>query len=493
MPINTTHHLYAQRQEQWTRCRDAYDGADAVKARGTLYLPQLGAQSKDEYTAYLSRAMWYGATGRTVDGLTGAVTRKEPKVDVPDAMDAQMDDITLSGTPLEVFIKEMLAEIFKVGRGGVLVDMGRDVSADAQAARPYWVSYTAEQIINWRVETRFGKQQLVLVVLAEDYERVDPDDPYTAQCHKRYRELAINNGRYVVRIHTPTLVGGEVAYMIEEVTPVERGEALTEIPFCFFGVCGLSVAPEKPPLLDLVDVNLSHYRSSADLEHGRHFTALPTPWIAGFPRDTVAKIGSAVAWVSPDPNAKAGMLEFTGQGLGGLEKALEAKEKQMAVLGARMLEEQRAGVETFEATALRTSGERSVLQSIASVVSLGITKLLRWHAAWLGINATETINAELNQDFISTQLNGSELAELVKTWQAGAISYETLYWNLQRGEVTRPDVDAEDERVLIETQDADRMAREAAALGEGGDEDPEDEKELNGNEAARVRAGGSGR
>jgi Domain of unknown function (DUF4055) len=466
MPIDTKHALYLQRQEQWQRCRDAYDGSDAIKARSTTYLPQLTGQTKDEYAAYLLRAMWYGATGRTVDGLTGTITRKPGKIDVPTALDAHLDDITLSGTPLEVFIKELLSEILKIGRGGVLVDMGRDITvSDPLTTRPYWITYTAEQIINWRVETAFGKQQLIRVVLSEEYEVVDLTDPFVTTYQTRYRELTLDKGQYVVRLHTPTTdANGVQSYAVETVTPVVRGDALKEIPFCFIGICGLNTTPEKPPLLDLVDVNLSHYRSSADLEHGRHFTALPTPWIAGFPADTVVRIGSAVAWVSSDPNAKAGMLEFTGQGLGGLEKALETKEKQMAVLGARMLEEQRTGVETFETTALRTSGERSVLQSIASVVSLGITRLLRWHAQWMGITEQDAINAELNQDFISTQLSGSELTELVKAWQASAISYETLYWNLQRGEVTRPDIEAEEERTLIDTQQAAQLEREAAAL-----------------------------
>ena len=33
---------------------------------------------------------------------------------------------------------------------------------------------------------------------------------------------------------------------------------------------------EAPPLNDLADVNLSHYRGYADHKHGLHFTALPT-------------------------------------------------------------------------------------------------------------------------------------------------------------------------------------------------------------------------
>src|SRR5206468_661127 len=135
------------------------------------------------------------------------------------------------------------------------------------------------------------------------------------------------------------------------------------IPFTFVGATSLSPNVDKPPLLDLVEVNLSHYRSSADLEHGRHYTALPTPWVSGMRPDSNLRIGAGVAWVLEDPTAKAGMLEFTGQGLQALEKALESKEKQMAVLGARLLEMQPRLQETAEAVRLRHNGDAATLST----------------------------------------------------------------------------------------------------------------------------------
>ena len=46
----------------------------------------------------------------------------------------------------------------------------------------------------------------------------------------------------------------------------------------------------------------------------------------------------------------------------------------------------------------------------------------------------------------------AELTELTKAWQSGAISYETLYYNMQRGEVTRPGITAEKEKAEIEIE-----------------------------------------
>jgi hypothetical protein len=67
MPITTTNSEYDKRVRQWQRCQDAIDGSDAIKARGEVYLPQLSGQTADEYRAYQQRALWYGASARTVE------------------------------------------------------------------------------------------------------------------------------------------------------------------------------------------------------------------------------------------------------------------------------------------------------------------------------------------------------------------------------------------------------------------------------------------
>ena len=61
-------------------------------------------------------------------------------------------------------------------------------------------------------------------------------------------------------------------------------------------------------------------------------------WVTGFDKASPLRIGSSAAWVSDIPGASAGFLEFTGAGLGYIERAMERIERRMALLGARMLE-----------------------------------------------------------------------------------------------------------------------------------------------------------
>lgn len=459
MPITTPHPQYTAHLSQWQRCRDAVDGSDAIKARGETYLPKLGGQTEDEYTAYKMRALWYGASGRTIQGLSGAVMRKDPVVEVPDALTAHLQDVTRTGVSFPAFAKTTLEEVLKTGHYGVLVDLPAE-TADTQP--PYYAPYTAESIVNWQTVVVQGLQQLVRVVLCETLWEAKADDPYTLEAVEQYRVLRLTNTQYQVETYRKSKEKPDEWVSQGIVVPTFRGQPLDFIPFCFLGPGTLTPDIEKPPILDLVDVNLSHYRSSADLEHGAHFCGLPTPWVAGFPEQTVLKIGSSTAWVTTDVNAKAGMLEFTGQGLNALETRLDKKEKLMAVLGARLLEEQKQTVEASDTLSTRLAGEQSVLRSVASTVSVGLSKCLEWAARWMGVSPEEAkkATAKLNTDFLDARMTFAELESLVRTWQSGAISYETMYYNMERGEVTRPGIEAEEERELIEAQKPEALPLE---------------------------------
>ncbi len=449
MPVDTPHPSYTAHQSQWQRCRDAVDGTDAIKGRGEIYLPRLGKQTDDQYKAYKLRALWYGASARTVQGLSGAVMRKDPVVTLPDGLASYLDDVTKSGVSFSSFAKLTLDEVLKTGRFGVLVDMPQE---DTEQQVPFFAPYTAESIVNWATASHNGMQVLMMVVLKECVWEKKAEDPYEMVAIEQYRVLRMNHGVYEGEIFRKTK---EDWVSMGVVVPTRRQQPFNYIPFCFFGPHTLTPTVEKPPLLDLVDVNLSHYRSSADLEHGRHFCGLPTPWVAGFPAQTELMIGSSIAWVATDPNAKAGMLEFTGQGLQALEKAIEEKKRDMAVLGARMLEEQKNSVEAEGTIKTRLAGEQSELKSIANTVSAGLSISLQWAAAWAGLSlekGKKKITAQLNTDFFDQKMSFAELTQLVGSWQQGAMSFKTLYYNMERGEVTRPGVTAEQELEEIKSQ-----------------------------------------
>lgn len=452
MPVNTLHSEYKEKKPLWHKCKHAVKGQYEIHKHGELYLPKLSGQNDSEYRAYVKRALYYNATGRTVDGLTGMLFLTSPVIESPAGMQAIIDDITMTGLSLHQFAEMVADDIVTVGRCGVLVDYPpvaiNGTIADAQqlGARPYATKYDADCIINWKTTRINNAQMLSLVVLKETAHK--QIDEFESGCVPSYRVLDLIKGVYRQRVYEEDKFGNCIQ-IGGDIIPLMNNTTMSFIPFEFIGVRDNSPDIDKPPLLDLIDVNLSHYCTSADLEHGRHFTGMPTPVVAGvqLQQGETLSIGSSKAWVFPDPQASASFLEFTGQGLGELREAMREKESMMATLGARMLAPEQKGVESAQTASIHRAGENSVLASISQSISISLTHVLEWLHDWS--NVAGDVKIELNRDFMPASMTAHDLAELVKAWQAGALSFDTLFSNLQAGDIIAPDRSVDDEKELI--------------------------------------------
>jgi hypothetical protein len=423
-------------------------GQDAVHAAGIKYLPALTDQEPAEYKAYKERTSFYPATGRTWQGLIGLVFRQSPHEEAPAAAMPLLEDVTLSGIDAEAFAREIMGEIEAVGRYGVLVEYprvtqqpGSLAEAGAMNLRPYATGYKAEAIINWRVERIGNVMKPTLVVLAEKHKTAGM---FVTTEEDQLRVLMLFEGQYVQQIWRKPEKSGDWTLM-EQIVPLRNGAALDFIPFYPFGAEENILTCQEPPLMDLVNVNLSHYRTSADLEHGAHFTGLPMLFLAGVrvAENEKIRLGSQAAIVADQPEADGKFIEFTGQGLGALEKLLDRKEAQMAAIGARMLMPEKAAVEAAETVAMRHNGENSVLAGQANLTSQGVQDVLNTMREWAGIPGE--IAFRLSTDFLPGRMSAQDLDALVKSWQAGAISKRTLFANLQMGEIVEPGKTFEEE------------------------------------------------
>ena len=457
MAVDSKHSEYLEYKCQWDRCEDVVEGQDEIHKEGIEYLPRLSGQTDAEYYAYKKRAMLYNASARTVNGLTGLLFLKPETIEAPAAMDSIIADVTMGGLSLHQFAEVISEEVITIGRCGVLVDYPPIVNAvtlaqaQAQGARPYTTMYDAESIINWKTGRINNVEQLTLVVLEEENEI--PVDEFESKCEPQWRVLDLAEGAYRQRVFRKDKRGEFI--LVEEIYPQINGRVINKIPFEFFGVRDNTPCVDKPPLLDLVDVNLSHYRTTADYEHGLHFTGLPTPVVTGYYSDDKSaslRIGSGTAWLLPDPQSKAFYLEFTGQGLGELREALRSKEAMMATLGARILAPEKRAAEAAQTANIHRSSENSVLASIAQSISVGLTHVMEWLRDWS--NITGEVKVELNRDFIPNSMTAQDIDVLVKSWQAGAISANVLFENLVAGDIISQDTSFDDEQERIATRPA---------------------------------------
>ena len=436
MAVNAKHPEYSKNLTKWQLMRDALAGEVAKEK----YVPKLSDQEEDEYSAYVGRAEFYNATARTQVALTGLLFAKPPKVELPEALKTIGENISLDDDTLEALAKNIANECLSVGRCGVLVDLPSVEKADYSKLeaerlnlRAYATLYKAENIINWKTTKINGSNVTSLVVLAETYAEPTQDE-FVDKIKTRYRVLDLHEGYYRQRVFSETKAGN--FEVVSEIYPSANERKLEYLPFTFFNVNDLKTAVEKPPLLDLAKVNISHFRSEVDLEHGTHFTALPTPYVTGYQGESSEKlkIGSTAVWVINDPSAKVGFLEFSGAGLSTLENRIAAKEKRMSILGARLLLDEKKTAEATETLQMRKSGENAVLTSVASTISEGIVSFLKDIAFFENI-VGENLIYEINTDYNLTMIEPQLLAQIIAGIQSRDIPNEVLYDALLKGEL----------------------------------------------------------
>jgi hypothetical protein len=463
MAIDTTKNEYDLYLPMWRKCRDVVGGQEHMHLAGTTYIPKLSGQNDYEYNAYVSRALFYNATSRTIDAMSGLMFRKEPMLSIPTAIEFYLEDVDLNGNDIHNFLDMLVTEILTVGRLGVLVEHPEVVIDDVNSftkaqleqenIRPFFATYKAEAILNWKIKRIRNQFILTQIVLCEECE--EHKGEFETSCYDQYRVIDLDpaTGDYRQRLFIKN--NDKTFKQIgEDNYPLKSGQRMKYIPFVFFNAKGNLPSVEKPPLLDLVNVNVSHYRTTADLEHGEHFTGLPTVVVTGHSRDDKSsplKIGSTTAWVFSEADADAKYLEFTGSGLETLQKSLDRKEHQMATLGARMLATEKAAAETEESHKIKRQGENSALAGIARSVDSGMKQLFRIMCDWLNLDDS-AVDFSINKDFISSKMTSQELLALFQVHQGGGMAFSDFIENLKRGEIIDAEKTPEDIKAELELE-----------------------------------------
>lgn len=465
MPVNTPRPEYLNAASIWKRLRDCFGGRDKIIGAGTLYTPALPGADLAGNNAYLLRGNWFGALRRTVIGLTGGIFQKDPIIDVPKNMKQWMKDVTLTGTPMETFTLIGTEEVLLMARYGVLIDMAEEYGEN----RPYVIGFRTENIVNWDTTQVAGDQILTLLVLRESIRIQSKDDPFAFDAQTQFRECRLvlpgpdnPEGKpiYVQQLWRQEDQSKEWLRYGPEKVALRRGEPLNFIPFVFLGTTQSSPQLSEPPLLDLADINLAHWRNSCDHEQGLHIVAAPTPFVSGMKRgdgdNSQIAIGPSTVWML-DKDGKAGMVEFTGAGLKALVEAMNVKQKQMAVVGAKLLEEQPTTADTATAMLTRHAGEHATLRTVASAVEQGFTRVLQIMGWWTGLEErpmdVPAIIA-LNKAFITVKAKPEEIKVALLALQGDEISFATFWEIMVEGGWAREGITAEEERQEISRQEA---------------------------------------
>lgn len=456
MPVNSTHPLYDATIDIWEMCRTFSDGSKAVKRAAATYLPNFFGTTPEQlaaYNDYKARALYTNVTGATLNAWVGATMRKPPTLSYPAPLEVFVNDMFWSGAKFPAVLSTILNELLLVGRIGILIDRPKGEGGQLRLCL-----YRAEDVINWAIDEN---DRLVWAILRENKIEQASDDRYLWNEETRYRELLMEDGRYIQRVYAETSErDGEGEFvLIEEIIPDNRGEPLDYMPFFIMTPAGETTAIDAPPIYDIVEISASHYRTSADLEHGRHFQAVPTFWVSGMAASDLdgaaITLGSTKAFMMPSEAAKCGFAEVASN-FEALRAALEEKEEKMARLGARLIGAPMRQAETATAAQIRAGNESNTLMQSIDATERAGERILEIGMLWENVAGDGSVG--MNRDFVNTPLNGQELTALLQAYQGGGMSLPTLLWNIQQGERLNPNITIEDEMALIETTGATPFA-----------------------------------
>jgi hypothetical protein len=466
---DTSHPDYAEAADLWITIDDCCAGSRQIKRKGERYLPKLLDQTDKEYASYRLRAVFFNATKRTREALTGMLMRKPPKVELKSApAEAFTSDVTLNGNDLLNWIRTVAEQAVSTGRSVTVCEWSNEES------RPYFAHYRAVDVLDWEAKRIGGRNQLARLKVREVTDRCEATGTIRAEILREYK---LTPRGVEVTTWDMTTATKDTMPVPSTTAMTRSGKPLSKIPACFHNATHLGPEIGEAPLADIAEINLSHYRTSADLENGRHIAGLPTPWATGVQAGkTPLRLGTTEAWTAEDPAARFGFLEFTGAGLTTLTDAIKEKEGQMAVLGARLLFDSKRDAEAFETVKMRASSETAALGNIAGHLSATLSQALQWFVWWITPGTPEPTEIEaaivMNTDYIDEAMPPDRLTALTAALQGNAISVETYFYQLQRGEVYPPDWDLDREVAAI-AQRPPAMAPPAPPAPAPGDNTPD--------------------
>jgi hypothetical protein len=437
--------------EDWQMIRDCLAGQRAVKDAGSKYLPIPNADdtSNDNqlrYMQYVKRAVFYNVTRRTHAGLTALAFIDDPTIVMPDSLSKIMlDDVDGGGISLVQQMKHTLGKVASLGRCGLLADypsvatpISRAVLQAGLGLRPIIRTYEPEDIINWRLMRIGARTVPCLIVLAETYDVIGSDGFSITQA-RQWRALALTpnaNGAFecvgAIYRENADKSKREIAeqFTIRDLT----GAAMQQIPFVAVGSLNNDLAIDDAPMLDLADLNIAHYRNSADYEESSFMCGQATPTITGMTKDwwegvleKKVRLGSR----SAVPLGKDMDLKLVQMAPNSVPKeAMDAKERQMVALGARLIQ-QRDVQRTATEARIETASEMSILSTCANNTAAAYVQALGWASAFVAGAAGEiTIDIHANAEL--ERLSPADRAQLIADLQAGTLSWSEVRAKLRR-------------------------------------------------------------
>jgi len=442
----------------WSVMAAVTNGTEYLRDQSEKYLPQEPREDDDAYETRVARSVLSPYTSRLIETAAGAILRKPIHIEGDQYWLDLAQNIDGIGSNINEYARRALVSSLTYGHSAILVDypaaMGaRNLAEErAQGRRPYFIHVDAAQIWGWRQASTMPGAPLTQVRIHE----------YTTRPLNDFGEEQIEQMRviYPGKYDLYTLGQDVVEFS-------ETGDySLPEIPLVPIYSNRRGMLQSLPPLLDIANLNITHYQRQADLIHALHIAAMPTLVLEGWD-DTTGSATMGVNYaIAMQPGNKAYYVQADATSFDAQAAELQSLEMQMSSLGFTKLFGQKFVAESAEAKRIDQAQGNSVLSIISQELESALNQAFAFAAQYVGLEPPEI---SIDRDFDYYRLIGQDVSVLTQLNELGKISDAMLLEILRRGEILPDNINIEDE-LAASTENALALPEPAENTG---DEDME--------------------
>lgn len=445
--VDGTSAEYDRMKPKWDRIQAVLDGTDAMRAAKTKYLPQHEYETDAGYTERLSVSVLDNWTDRTLETLVGKAFRDPPRFeDLPPKIAAIEKDADGSGQSMQALAQNWFRESVAKREAWLFVDFTqgapredgkpRTLADDERdGLRPLWKVVCPEDVIFAIGHADKGRHIWTQIRVVEN--TMEPDGQFGEVLVERIRVHRPGSWELYVKVKDKR--SKKWVWKLEDAGLT----GLAEIPADLFRVDG-----DKPPLEDLVHLNVEHFQSKSDQRSILTTSRFAMLAVSGAPDvDPAAGEKPLVVgpkqWLStPDPNSKFYYVEHSGQAINSGRQDLQDLEGRMASYGAEFLKKQ-PGRASATGRALDSSEAQSLLQTWVRQFKEHLEHVLRLTGNWLKMSADEDVGKVVFD--LEADVDAGDPAELQTIDGArarGDISREAWVAEMQARNLFRSEYDA---------------------------------------------------
>lgn len=440
--IDTPHPAIAALRDYWEMAEALMGGTAEMRRAGERYLPKWPNEDSESYRARLMSATLFPAVSETIVNMVGRVFRAPliPADTIPSQIMDLLPTFDAMGRKIDIFAQEVFAEALTNGSAGILVDFPPVEGATRAdvlraGARPYAVMIEPDQLINWRT----GRGGVVEHV--RFYECVsEPDGDYGTREVKQIRAL------WPDRWETYRKPDGLDKWLLHDSGAMSLG-VVPYVPLILGDDAEGLVA--KPRLRELMHLNIEHWQSKSDQQTILHVARVPILALVGVDDPSFSlQIGAKAATMLPT-GGDMKFVEHSGNSIQSGRDDLKDIEERMRQAGAQLLK--RTEISLTESQARDEAGRLvAPLANMAQKLEDALDQTLQLFALWLSLpdGGNIKVGADLDLDMAPT----GSLDVLLKSAQAGMLSHETYFAELQRHGAITDEIDWETEQSRVDGQ-----------------------------------------